>query len=71
MTKSIWHFVLTLFYCILFASLITFIQFYFNLQYYSNLFTIFCIVFGGAISWYDEFFLDKPINFLKKVFNHG
>lgn len=70
MTKSVYHFLLALFYVIGFCSLITYIQFNFNLQNFSNTFTALCIGFSVLVSFEDEFFLDRPINFLKKVFNH-
>lgn len=70
MTKSVYHFLLALFYIISFCSLITYIQFNFNLQNFSNTFTGLCIGFSMLVSFEDEFFLDRPINFLKKVFNN-
>lgn len=65
MMKSIYHFLLALSYFVIFGALITFIQFLFNLQNYSNLFTFLCILFGFLVSFFDEFFLDRPINFFK------
>lgn len=70
MTKTIYHFLLSLFYIIVFCSLITYIQFHFDLQNFSNTFTIICICFACIINLESWFFLDNPINFLKKVFNH-
>lgn len=62
------HFVLFMLYVIIIAAIVTFIQFHFKLHQYSLLFDLMCCIIGFVISFWDEFFLDRPINFLKKVF---
>lgn len=62
------HFVLFMLYVIILTGIITYIQFHFNLHQYSLLFDLMCYMIGIVISFWDEFFLDRPINFLKKVF---
>lgn len=67
MTKSWMHIVLAIFWVSLFSGALTFLQFHFKLHNHSNLISMLCLCFGVVVSFEHEFFLDRPIDFLKKL----
>lgn len=68
MFNSKFHTFLFVMYVVVISSIVTFIQFHFKVHQYSLLFDLMCCMIGFIVSFWNEFFLDRPINFLKKVF---